>query len=73
MSSKLTTPFETILHAAKDIEQLLRSGEPLFRNCVNCDNLIEGDICRLANKRPPAKIIVVGCEKYININEHIPF
>lgn len=44
----------------------------MFRNCCNCDNWNEkAETCQVAGgKRPPAKVIVVGCEQHSAI---IPF
>lgn len=50
-------------------ETLIECG--LLRTCLNCDNWITGnETCSLAGKRPPAKVIVTGCEKHTDI---IPF
>lgn len=38
------------------------------RNCVSCCNFNEGtEICKLANERPPARVIVAGCDSWIDI------
>lgn len=35
------------------------------RNCVTCEFFdMSSEICALAQKRPPAKVIVLGCENY---------
>lgn len=45
----------------------------LLRTCVTCDNFLEGqELCRLANARPPARVIAYGCNSYYSKNE-IPF
>lgn len=41
------------------------------RNCVNCDHWQDDkQLCGQFNALPPAKIIVVGCEKHTDL---IPF
>jgi hypothetical protein len=46
------------------------------RNCVNCDHFkeeaIDGakDYCGMWNSEPPAKVIVVGCDKHTDL---LPF
>ena len=46
------------------------------RNCVNCDHFVEvdsdgnKDFCRLWLSHPPAKVIVIGCDKHTDL---IPF
>lgn len=41
------------------------------RSCIKCTQFEEStEICRLAGSRPPARIIVLGCEKY---SEEPPF
>lgn len=44
----------------------------IFRQtCITCENFDhDTEICRLANQRPPAKIIVLGCDKWA---DDIPF
>jgi hypothetical protein len=47
----------------------LRRG--LLRSCLNCDYFTEAtEVCRLANSRPPVKVLVLGCSQWI---EMIPF
>ncbi len=42
-----------------------------YKHCVNCEHFDNGpDICLLANQRPPAKVIVSGCDKWV---DDIPF
>lgn len=48
-------------------------GEFPFQNCLNCLNFNEkSEICKLYNAKPPARVIVYGCEKFDDISE-IPF
>lgn len=45
----------------------------LLRSCCNClkfDSLLE--ICKLANQKPPARVIAYGCPKWEDKDE-IPF
>lgn len=44
-----------------------------FRNCLNCQNFSEvTEVCKLANQRPPARIICYGCEFHDDI-KGVPF
>ncbi len=46
----------------------------LVKSCLSCDHFNEQtEICKLVNKRPPAKVIAFACEKYDNIDDDIPF
>ena len=58
--------------AAMPIWQLraIRSG--VIRTCINCENfdLQGGELCKLWQSRPPARVIVLGCDKWL---EEIPF
>jgi hypothetical protein len=37
----------------------------LCRNCPMCDNWNpDGELCKLANARPPATVIAFGCEAF---------
>lgn len=44
----------------------------LLRSCINCEHWIGGktEMCRLANQRPPATVIVTGCAAH---TDNIPF
>lgn len=46
----------------------------IYRSCINCINFREhqNEICGLANQRPPAKVIVFGCQMWEDKDE-IPF
>lgn len=64
---------------ADDIEKFIqRMVETAVRTCVNCEHFEcttqhkTADICRLAMQRPPATVIVSGCEKH-EWNDEIPF
>ena len=44
-----------------------------FKSCINCNHFNDKkEICLLANSRPPAPIIVYGCDSHIEKND-IPF
>lgn len=45
----------------------------LYQSCINCENFNDKtEQCYLAKTRPPAKVIVYGCEKWIE-KDTIPF
>lgn len=47
--------------------------EPIYESCLNCDNFNEKDeLCKLYNKRPPARVIAYGCPLWKDAYE-IPF
>ncbi len=43
-----------------------------FQTCITCEHFNEQEICKIANQRPPAKVIVYGCDSWYNRDE-IPF
>ena len=44
--------------------------EGLFRHCTDCYNWDEEkEVCKLCNQRPPANVIVKGCDQF----DEIPF
>ena len=44
-----------------------------FQSCINCVNFVEQtEKCTLAQQRPPARVIVFGCQCYVD-NQEIPF
>jgi len=60
----------------KPIDQLFNRfidacyAEGWFRNCTGCMHWnAESETCKKFNVRPPAKVIVKGCEEY----DEIPF
>ncbi len=53
------------------VQDILEKDFP-FQSCINCDHFTKDERCGLFNARPPAKIIVYGCEKWIN-KDAIPF
>lgn len=55
--------------AAALVEQWMNDG--LYRSCLNCDHWDQvNEICTTFKERPPAKVIVCGCEHHI---DEIPF
>lgn len=45
--------------------------EKVYRSCLSCHYFEEAaESCKLASARPPARIIVQGCDKYL---EEPPF
>lgn len=68
-----------IRHEAKSIIQhLIASGierehNYLYQCCLNCENFVEKtELCLLANKRPPVRILTFGCEHWTE-RDAIPF
>lgn len=55
------------------LDNMLDAG--YFRSCLNCRNWnSEFEVCKLVNKRPPATVIVAGCELHTDTNpDEIPF
>lgn len=48
----------------------------LFQSCLVCEHFGENEVCKQFNVRPPARIIVFGCEKFeegSNFDDDIPF
>ena len=43
-----------------------------FQSCINCNFFSDKEICSIFNARPPAKVIVHGCERWEDKDE-IPF
>ena len=43
-----------------------------MQSCINCDHFDKDEKCKLFDARPPAKIIVSGCEKWQD-KDLIPF
>jgi hypothetical protein len=70
--SKRTTRKNPII--VDDLTNLLATykTEDIFKTCVTCCHLVKDDICKRANVRPPAFVIVRGCEHYFD-NDDIPF
>ena len=59
---------EIAAELAKQVEKYLDS---CLQTCITCDNFTEKtEICKLANARPPARVIASGCSSY---DEKVPF
>ena len=46
--------------------------DQLFRNCTICKNFTAEEQCTVYHARPPAKVIVLGCDSFADRDE-IPF
>ncbi len=56
---------------AMPIAQLRALRRGTIRSCCNCDLFnISTEVCKIAGSRPPALVIVLGCDSWI---EEIPF
>lgn len=54
------------------LESLAAQRHP-FKTCLNCDNFNEiTEQCKLWNSRPPARVIVFGCDSHDD-KDQIPF
>lgn len=61
------------MDARLNVFAALANSPPIYQSCLNCDNFIEKtEICKLANQRPPAKVIAYGCPQWDD-KEDIPF
>lgn len=80
--------FAHLLPSAQDtlLEIIVNNAKrtDLFHTCVTCkhfetiESITEGEIierCKLVGKRPPAKVIADGCERYMQgfLDDDIPF
>lgn len=53
--------------------QLNRTDIYPFQSCISCIHFVElTEICKLANQRPPARVLVFGCKMHEDIKD-IPF
>jgi hypothetical protein len=61
------------------IENTIKDVSPsnmLFQSCIVCEHFGENEICSRYNVRPPARIIVFGCQHYeesSHIDGDVPF
>lgn len=61
---------DAIHKCAKEIGAAVVNGR---RTCIRCIHFQEGsEQCRLANSRPPARVIAYGCTAFVE-EEDIPF
>lgn len=69
----MTLRIEEIKGFSGDLIQFLSKykAEEIFRTCLTC-TYFKDEICQKAKARPPAFIIVRGCEKYLDLDS-IPF
>lgn len=47
------------------IKNILETTDYIYTGCINCINFNQTlEVCKLANQRPPAKVICFGCPKW---------
>jgi hypothetical protein len=63
---------ELVSKLAENItSQVIESIREMAQTCIHCEHFDEEkELCKLAGKRPPARVIAFGCENFQNI---IPF
>lgn len=69
ISSKLS---QLLVEVIKDVTP----SNMLFQSCIVCEHFGETEVCKMFNVRPPARIIVFGCNKFeesSHIDDDIPF
>lgn len=56
-----------------EMKDLIQKLKPIYRSCLYCEHFDElnGEQCKLAKARPPARVICYGCEKFEDME--IPF
>lgn len=59
--------------ALYDLKYAFEKLKPIYRSCLNCEHFDElnGEICKLAKARPPARVIAYACERWEDME--IPF
>ncbi len=76
---RLQGKYELQSKLAQLIPDIIKEATPknmLFQSCIVCEHFQENEICKMFNVRPPARIIVFGCEKYKesdSLDMDIPF
>lgn len=50
--------------AVMDVLKEVTPKNMMFQSCLVCEHFQENEICKMFNVRPPARIIVFGCEKF---------
>lgn len=59
---------EAVYKALREVKVM----DGLNRSCISCENFDESkELCKKFNARPPARIIALSCDKYVDIE--IPF
>lgn len=55
------------------VDAAIATSQAIYRSCINCEHFDElnGEICKLAKARPPARVIAYGCEQWCDME--IPF
>lgn len=56
-----------------ELKDIVKKMKPIYRSCLNCEHFDElnGELCKLAKARPPARVIAYGCEQWCDME--IPF
>ena len=74
VTPKATTVWEDRSHArwlVRSAWQNEARAQGLLVSCLNCEQFDQkAEVCRLANVRPPAAVLIVGCPSW---SEDIPF
>ncbi len=56
-----------------EIADLMVQTDGACRSCISCNHFDEkSEICKIAQQRPPARVIALGCPSYED-NDEIPF
>lgn len=64
---RLAGKYELQSKLAQLIPDIIKEATPknmLFQSCIVCEHFQENEVCKLFNVRPPARIIVFGCDKF---------
>lgn len=76
---RLAGKYELQSKLAQLVTEILSEVTPknmMFNSCLICEHFQENEICKMFNVRPPARIIVFGCEKFKesdSLDNEIPF
>lgn len=58
---------------SKPVVKALQEMDYPFQSCITCEHFDEkNENCKIVNQRPPARVIVFGCDSWYNKDE-IPF
>ena len=53
-----------LAQAVYETIKIVTPSNMLFQSCIVCTHFGEDEVCKMFNRRPPAKIIVFGCVKF---------
>jgi len=76
---RLQGKYELQSKLAQLIPDIISEATPknmLFQSCIVCENFQDDEVCKMFNVRPPARIIVFGCDKFKEtdgLDSDIPF